>query len=166
MNTLRLALTASVVLATMGAVAVAWASPASDSGSGGARANGVVPSGGGGSAPAQDSQQSGGTPGAEAVPNPATVEQAAPPVTTPVTPADPTQSTETESDEELIVPLEDQDTNTSPSSGGVPAEQTSSGGGGFGFLASTGFELASLVTVGAGMVVAGLAVRKHRRVKA
>ncbi len=163
MNTLRLALTASVVLATMGAVAVAWASPGSDSGSGGARANGVVPSGGGGSAPAQNSQRSGGTPGAEAVPNPATVEQAAPPVTTPVTP---TQSTETESDEELIVPLEDQGTNTTPSSGGVPAGQTSSGGGGFGFLASTGFELASLVTVGAGMVVAGLAVRKHRRIKA
>jgi hypothetical protein len=165
MNALRLALTASVVLATMGAVAVAWASPGSGSGSGGARANGVVPSSGGGSAPAQDSQQSGGTPGADAVPNPVTVEQVPPPDTTPVTPTAPQQTTETESNEELIVPLEDQDTNTGPSSGGVPAGQTSSGGGGFGFLASTGFELASLVTVGAGMVVAGLAVRKHRRVR-
>src|SRR3954468_530999 len=98
MNTLRLALTASVLLATMGAVAVAWASPGSDSGSGGARANGVVPSNGGGSAPVPDSQQSGGTPGADALPDPATVEQAAPPATTPVAPANPTQSTETDSD--------------------------------------------------------------------
>jgi hypothetical protein len=165
MNTLRLALTASVVLATMGAVAVAWASPGTDSGSGGAPANGVVPSSGGGSAPAQDSQQSGGTPGAQAVPDPATVEQVPPPVTTPLDPNGSQQGTETESDEELIVPLEDQDTNTTPSSGGAPAGQTSSGGGGFGFLASTGFELASIVTVGAGMVVAGLAVRKHRRLR-
>jgi hypothetical protein len=166
MNTVRVALTSSVLLAALAVAAVAWAGPDTNSGSGGARANGVVPSGGGGSAPAQDSQQSGGTPGENALPDPTTIEQVPPPVTTPQVPLNPQQSTDTEPDEELIVPLEDEDATTTPSnSGGTPAEQTDSGGGGFGFLASTGFELASLVTVGAGMVVAGLAIRKHRRVK-
>ncbi len=166
MNTVRLALTASVLLAVLGVAAVAWAAPGTDSGSGGARANPVVPSGGGGSAPAQDSQQSGGSPGQDALPDPATIEQVPPPVTTPEIPSGSQPTTDTDPDEELIVPLEDEDATTTPSnSGGTAAEETDSGGGGFGFLASTGFELASLVTVGAGMVVAGLAIRKHRRVK-
>jgi hypothetical protein len=165
MNTARLALTAFVLLATLGAVAVAWAAPSRGSDSGGARANGVVPSSGGGSTPAQDSEQAGGTPGQATVPDPAAVEEVSPPGTTPEDTHGFRRTAETEPGGELTVPLEDQDETTTPSSGGFPADLTSSGGGGFGFLASTGFEVASLVTVGAGMVVAGLVVRKHRRVK-
>ena len=77
----------------------------------------------GGSAPAQDSQQSGGTPGQDALPDPATMEQVPPPVTTPEVPSGSQPTTDTEPDEELIVPLEDEDATTTPSnSGGTAAE--------------------------------------------
>jgi hypothetical protein len=168
MNRTHLAITASSVLATLCLVAAAWAAPtASDggagapTGSGGAKANPVVPSGGGGGEPGDSVEQQGGTDTGQAieVPQPETTLQ--------LPPAQTDEGTETETDEEIVLPLEDEDAEREkPASGGAPAEEGDSGGGAFGFLASTGFELAALVTAGAGLVIAGLVVRSNRRVKA
>ena len=127
MNTARLALIASTVLAGLGLVAAAWALAAPGSagtGSGGARAIPVVPSSGGGSEPAPDdaSQQGIPVPPASEVPPPL-----APP---PAAPQD--APTETLPEEDLAVPLEDED--SEPPSGGAPAQEgTDSSGGAFSF---------------------------------
>ena len=130
MNTARLTLIASAVLAALGLVAAAWAlaapgGPDSDRGSGGARALPVVPSAGGGSEPAPDTAPEQGAPVPPAIAVP-------PPVPAPPTGSQDTQA-ETIPDEELLVPLEDDDS-TPPPTGGAPAQEGSdSSGGAFSF---------------------------------
>lgn len=164
MNTARLVLTASTAVVALGFVAVAWAAPRPDDasgGSGGARVHPVIPSKGGGSEPSpEDATQLGGAPGTGAgqtteVPPPQTNFGGDPTVTEPL-------PTETDPDAELLLLLPGEDR---PVSGGAPAREGESAGGGFSFLPSTGFEVASIVTVGSGLALVGLLLRSVWRAK-
>jgi hypothetical protein len=162
-KTARIVLIASAVLIALSLVAAAWAAPGGDGGaagdgSGGARALPVVPSAGGGSEPAPDN------PGALGGVPDRTAEQ--PPVTTPLDDSGSLQTdTETDPDEEIVLGLDDQDQGLATEAP-TEAEQGDTSGGGFSFLASTGFEIASLVTVGVGMLVTGVLLRGDHRAKA
>jgi hypothetical protein len=141
MTLVRLALAASAVVVVLGLAAAAWAAPSSadgGAGSGGARAYPVIPSKGGGSEPAPDDASAlGGDP----VTGTGPTTDVPPPQTTfgdPPTAADPGHK-ETGSDEKLV-PLSEEER---PASG-------------FSFLASGGFEVASLLKVGTRLIMGGL----------
>jgi hypothetical protein len=130
-NSTRVALLASALLGTLALAAAALAAPPGDGGaeSGGVLALPVVPSEGGGSEPLPD-------PLAPQAPLPPTV--AAPPVQ--VVPEAPQQASG-----ELTLPLQGLGGATPAPIGDEPSGQGESSGGGFSFLASTGFGIASLV---------------------
>ena len=150
MKTARLLLIASAALLALGLVAGAWAAPATDGGgeSGGAPALPVLPSSGGGSEPAPEGpDQLGGASGE--------LPQAIPPMPPIVgVPGATPEGAETVPKVQPIVPLYDDD--------GIPDGELdppvgTSSGGGFGFLASTGSGIVSLVNAGVAMVRAVLA---------
>jgi hypothetical protein len=133
MNTARLALIASAVLAALGLVAAAWAlaepgGSGSGGGSGGALAIPVVPSRGGGSeaVPVAPPQQGTPAPPASDVPPPL-------PPPLPPSPTGPLDTpTDTPPDEELVAPLPEEA--QPPSTGGAPSgEGSDSSGGAFSF---------------------------------
>jgi hypothetical protein len=151
MKTAHLLLTASAALIALVLVASAWAAPGADGGSesGGARALPVLPSSGGGSEPAPDvSGQLGGASGE--LPQ-------TPPVMPPLmgAPGVPPEGAGTSPDTDLVAPLGDVGAGTSPG-GESPQPLGDSSGGGFGFLATTGSEIVSLITAGIAMVAASI----------
>jgi len=161
MHSARSLLVGLALITSLTLAATAWA----QSDSGGAKPTPVVPGGGGGGVVTGEDSGSGGQPGVD--PLPETTPVVPPPVESgpdaPVTSQD-----DEEPYEEIILGLEDEDKQArepAETGGGAPAENTDSGGGAFGFLASTGFEVAALVTAGAGLVLAGMAIRANRRVK-
>jgi hypothetical protein len=154
MTPVRLALAASAVVVVLGLAAAAWAAPRSadgGAGSGGARAYPVIPSQGGGSEPAPDDASAfGGDP----VTGKGPTTEVPPPQTTfgdPPTAADPGHK-ETGSDEKLV-PLSEE---RRPASGGALYLAGEASAGGFSFLASAGFEVASLLKVGTRLIMGGL----------
>ena len=147
MTTARLLLIASAALLALGLVAGAWAAPATDGGSGGAPALPVLPSSGGGSEPAPEGpDQLGGASGE--------LPQAIPPMPPIVgVPGAGQRGVETVPEGQPIVPLYDED---AVPGGEVDPPVGTSSGGGFGFLASTGSGIVSLLNAGVAMVRAVL----------
>ena len=150
MKTVRLLLIASAALLALGLVAGAWAAPAADGGggSGGAPALPVLPSSGGGSEPAPaNPDQLGGSSGE--------LPQAIPPMPPIVgVPGAGQDGAETVPEVQPIVPLPDED---ALADGEIDPPVGTSSGGGFGFLASTGSGIVSLLNAGVAMVRAVLA---------